>query len=370
MAHGFAGKALRRAAMLLVLAGATVHEAQAQPGPRTRPATEDCADPLSAECIARRKAEQEAAAAPRPGDAGAGGVAAGAAIIPCFGDANGGVCGEPFPRPVPQRGPLTVRRFDLSVGVDHLLSRQWAVGGLVGVGRARVQRLQTGEAVPKDTTVRSRSSTLAATLSWFPTPDAVVEATLATQRTSFDFERTDRSSSGSRTFFGENSGRSHGLLLHAANAWRRGAVTLVPQLGLEHMQSRIDPLDASIANPPPGSVENFQVTAQKTTTLSGVAGLQAQWPRSVSFGTVTPFARAAWRQRLSQRSDPVVADGPGPLPREIDLNAESVQYAATLAGGALVYLTGGTSLYAELGLSRGDQKLRETRLSVGIKFER
>jgi hypothetical protein len=297
-------------------------------------------------------------------------VSAGAAIVPCVGTVNIGVCGEAFPRPVPQRGPLTVRRFDLSAGVDHLLSREWAIGGLVGVGRARVHRLQTGEVVPKDTTVRSKSSTVAATLSWFPTPDAVVEATLAYQHTAFDFERKDREVSGYRTFLGENHGDSRGLLLHAANAWRRGTTTLVPQLGLEYMANHVGPLNASIPNPPLGSVENFQVTAQKWTTLAGVAGLQAQWPRSVSFGTFTPFARTAWRQRLSQRSEPVVVDGPGPLPRDIDLNAESVRYAATLAGGALVYLAGGTSLFAEVGVSRGDKKLRETRLSLGIKFER
>jgi outer membrane autotransporter protein len=358
------------AALSVALAAAWPVAARAQAAPGARASSIECPDPNDAECIARKKAEQEAGATPRPADGGLGVMVGGVANNPCVGSATGGVCAAVFPKPIPRRGPLTVRRFDFSAGIDHALSERWAVGGLVGLGRGRLHRFQTGEAWDKDTTIRTHSATLAGTLSWFPVPDVSIDATLAYQRTSFDFERVDSSGATRRSFFGDNAGRSWGLLLSAGTAWRGDGVALLPQVGLDYVASRVDPLNASIPNPPAGSVENFQVAARRADTLSGLLGLQAQWPRSVSFGTVTPYVRASWRERLAQSSPPVVVSGSGPDPREADLEVETSRRAATLAAGALTQLSGGISLFGDLGYTRGTGNLRETRLSVGFKLER
>jgi hypothetical protein len=351
------------------LAAGVTPEALAQSTPAAASTSVECADPNDAECPARKKAEQERRSTARPEDSAEGLAGSGVAIVPCVGDATGGVCGSTSIPPPVRRGPLNVRRLDISAGIDHALSPQWVAGALIGVGRGRLHRVQM-EIEKKDTTIRTRSATLAATLTWFPAADIAIDGSLTYQRMSFDFERVDTASGQSRAFFGNNNGHSWGLSLNASTAWRGDGFAVIPQVGLDYASSQVDVLYASIADPPPGSIENFRVSEQRAKTLAALVGAQVQWPRSVDFGVAVPYLRSAWRQRLWHSSSPVTVTAPGPRPVEVDLKSQTSRQAATVAAGLLMQLSGGVSLFGDLGYTRGRGDVRETRLSVGFKLER
>jgi outer membrane autotransporter protein len=350
----------------LVLFGAA--HAQSTLPPPMRPADVECADPADAECAARRQRKQDEERSNRATELGA---------PQAVGDAPLPPQGEPAPRPQITRGPLTVRRVELSAGFDHALSPQWVVGGLVGGARARLRRSQSElppDALPgslptdSDTTVRTRATTLALTLTHYPREDVFVDASLLWQRTSFD---VDRVVNDLVRFGGSNRGRSVSAMLAVGGVWRHAGMAVVPQVGIEYVDSRVDPLQTNYVfiDTGEGPFEGFAVSAQHQRALSALAGLQLQWPQSTAFGTLTPYLRTSLRERLSLHGDEVIATAPGADPVLTDPQVPSSKRAATLAGGMLAQFPGGTSLFADLGHTRGQGQLRETRLALGVKFE-
>jgi hypothetical protein len=192
--------------------GSLCADARAQTGPRDNGV--ECAGLTDTECRARQQREEETSRAAQKADGGSGLIGAGAAIVPCVSSSSGGVvCGVTSNPPPVTRSPLTVRRFDFSAGLDHALSPQWAVGALVAFGRGRLHRFQiqtqpavAGEPASQiDTTIHTRNTTLAGSLSWFPAADVALDASLAYQRSSFDLERQDQPDN--RRFIGNNAGR-------------------------------------------------------------------------------------------------------------------------------------------------------------------
>jgi hypothetical protein len=363
----------RRLAQLAVATASAIGGSHApvlaQPAAGAPPSV-DCPD-NDAACLERKKREEEAAERAGSTEGAAGLVFGGGSIVPCVGAAPNVVCGDAGP-PVVSRGPLSVRRLDLSVGIDHALSPRWVVGALVGVGRGRVHRIETvsaGSTVnSKNTTIRTRNATIAALLTWFPVTDISVDGSLSLQRAKLDFERFD--SLGGRRFIGDNAGRAWSATLSASRAWRGEGVALVPQAGLVYVDNRVDPLRASIPDPPPGSVENLTVSQQRAKALSALFEAQAQWPRSRSFGVLVPYARLAWRERVSYRGDPVVTQtGDNNGRTTTDLETQTARRTGTLAAGVLAVLANRMSLFGDLGYTRGSGDLREARLSLGLKFE-
>jgi Autotransporter beta-domain len=344
-------------------------QAQSTLPPAAESARVDCADAADAECAARRKRKQDEERANRATELGS---------PQAVGDAPLPPQGQPTPKPVITRGPLTVRRVELSAGVDHALSPQWVLGGLVGLSRARLHRFQS-ELPPNsapgslptesDTTVRPRGTTLAVTLTHYPRDDVFIDATVSALRTSFD---VDRLVNDAVRFTGNNRGRAVGLSLTAGGVWRYTGLAVVPQAGLDYVVSRVDPLHTSYTfiDTGDGPFEGFAVSAQRQKALSALAGVQLQWARSAAFGTVTPYVRTALRQRLSLHGDAVVATAPAAIDVVTDPQLQSSKRGLTVAGGVLAQFPGGTSLFADLGVARGEGQLRETRLAMGIKFER
>ena len=354
-------------AALLAL-GATAFDVQAQAGAT---AVFECKEPADAECTERRRRAQDQVRE----RVGRGSEANTPSVV---GDAPLPPQGEPAPKPIITRGPLHVRRSDLSVGVDHALSERWVLGGIVGYSRGKLERSQRADfpdadpnGLPElsDTTIRTNSTTLTATLTWFPLLDVFIDGSLAYQRTRFDVDRVVNSLA---LFSGNNAGRSWGVSLSAGTAWR-GGVTVIPQAGLDYVDSRIDPLRTSLffleTGEGPFEDEGFQISERHTKTWSGVLGLQLQKPIGMSFGTLTPYVRALFRQRLSQSGTPAVATAIGATPVTTDLESQGSKRAATLAIGLLTQTPGGFSVFGDVGVTRASGDVREKRLSIGIKFE-
>jgi hypothetical protein len=333
----------------------------------------ECAQ-TDSECIARKKGEQEAREKTAPREGAAGLITGGGSVVPC-GVIIGASCGSPG-QLVRSRGPLTVRRADLSVGVDHALSAQWVASALLGVERGRLRRTEidtiadTGNLFSqRETTIDARSISLSALLTWFPAQDWSIDGSISLQRARYDFERRDGSAGSG--YFGDNAGRGWAAGLAVSRVLRGDGIAWVPQAGLTYLDNRVDALFVSIANPPPNSSQQFTVSQQRTRTLAALLELQAQWPISRSFGVLAPYARTVWRQRLSQRSSPVTttlagASASRPVIADLQIGRE----AGTAAAGLLLILPNRTGFFGELGYTRGSGELREARLSLGVKFER
>ena len=272
------------------------------------------------------------------------------------------------------RTPLRIKREEASVGVDHALSPQWVIGGLLGYAHGKLTRSQSSTFPPQttpsqfdDATVRTRSTSIAATLTHYPQPDVYVDASLSYMRTRFDVQRLVNDLT---LFEGRNAGRQWALSASVGRIWRSGSVALIPQLGVDYIDTRIEALDTSYVflNPPDGPFPGFQVGEQRMKVWSATLGGQVQWINSVSFGTVTPYARAMWRQRLAIHADPVVSTAPGADALTTDLASATSRYMSTVAAGLLLQFSRGISAFADIGYSRGDPG-RETRFAFGIKFE-
>lgn len=278
-----------------------------------------------------------------------------------------------------ERGPLKVRHYEASLGLDHVLSRQWAVGGLIGVSSGRLRRHQvefvTDSVIPdppgqtSDTTVRTRNTTLAATLSYFPQPSVFVDGTLSVMSTRLD---TQRVVNDAAEFNGKHNGRSVNFSLSAGKVLRMGPRVLVPQAGLDYVDSRTDALHTTYTfYDTPGMLEEgFSVSAQRQKTLAALLGAQLQWPLSTSTGTLTPYVRSTWRERLWLKADPVVATAPGAADRQLNPEDSSSKRSIAVGSGVLAQFSGGVSAFVDLSYTRGTQDLRATRLGVGVKFER
>lgn len=328
----------------------------------------DCPDPDDPACreLARRKAERNRAGRGEQATP----MMSAAAPLPTQ--------GTPPPPPRIERGALSVRRLEYSVGADFALAPQWVLSGLAGGSQGRQNRQQSEfapDAAPgglptvSDTTVRSRSLSAAVTLSYFPQPSVFIDASVSALRSHFDVERLVNDAA---LFSGSTSGRGWGASLTAGTVLRGAGWAVVPQAGLDYVDSRVEPLQTSFVfvNAPNPPVAGFRVGEQGLKTLSSLLGVQVQWPRSASFGTVTPYLRASWRERLAIRTNLVEATANGADTRLLDPEAQLAPRAVALGGGALIQFTHGISVFAELGLARGSNQLRETRLALGLKFER
>lgn len=329
----------------------------------------DCPPPQREDCLAqKRKEEQERAE--RPTEQASPQLAGDAPLPPQ------GAEEPPFRI---ERGPLKVQHYEASLGLDHALSRQWVLGGLIGLSRGRLTRQQTEFVIDpidpndpgqdSDTTVRTRNTTLALTLSYFPQPSVYVDGTLAVMRTRLDMQRVVN---GLAEFNGEHSGRSLGLSLSAGKVLRMGTRVLVPQVGLDYVDSHTDALHTmyGVYDTPGMREEGFSVGEQRQKTLAVLLGAQVQWPLSTSTGTLTPYARSTWRERLWLKADPVVATAPGAADRQLNPEDSSSKRSIALGGGVVAQFSGGISAFVDLSYTRGTNDLRATRLGVGVKFER
>lgn len=287
--------------------------------------------------------------------------------------------GEPVPPPVVIRGPLSIRRHDLSLGLDHRVAPSWVASALLGVSRGRLRRSQTeypadmvgqpDAATFSDTTLRTRSVSLAGMLSWMPRPDLYVDATLATMRTKLD---VDRLVNELARFEGQTVGRAWSLSLGAGTLWRPGWGQVVPQVGLEYVDAQVDPLHTQLTYVQENTGDHFDgfaVGAQHTRSVNSQLGAQWQWPQSAGFGVWAPHLRGLWRERLWLRGDEIVATADGADPVLTDPATITPRRAFTLAGGVSLMWPGGTSAFADLGWTRGQGSLRERRLALGFKFE-
>lgn len=289
--------------------------------------------------------------------------------------AAGGV-GTPAPDLRFERGPLKSRSIGFSLAFDHLLSPQWSFGLLGNVAKGRIQRSQTEFAttaglttvIPSDTTVDTRSTSIAASLSYFTRDAIAFDGAVSVMRTKLD---TRRVSNGTDEFTGQNVSRAYGLWLGASRLYRLGPRALVPQLGLEFVQTRSDPLVATfrdLANPPttgPG----FTVAEHTQRTLASLLGVQLQQPLSTGFGTLTPYARLTWRQRLWKKADTINAVNSNGFTRDLDPDSAESRGSIALAGGLIAQFTRGVSSFVDVSYRRGTNDLRETRLGLGLKFE-
>lgn len=361
-----------------VAANAGAQEAR-MPGARNAEA--DCAAD-DVECQARRQREEEAAQKTGSTVGGAGLAQGGGGLSSCA--PPGVACGPPDPAPISTTktlGPLSVRRLDFSLGIDHAVSPSWVIGALYGHGRATLERRETTTelfaADPpritfKDARIRARSNTVAAVLTWFPAPDVSIDGSASLQRMDFEFERSD--DPDRVRYRGDNAGRATGFSLSASKAWRLARTVLVFRAGLDQVDSRVDALRAvdPVRTPRPGfEPDTLEVSPQRTKVLAGLAELQAQWPLSYSFGVWLPHLRATWQQRLKQRSDPIRAEVNDDTALITEAQQQQIgKKAATVAVGAMALFKNRSSVFVELGATRGSGELRETRLAVGAKIER
>jgi outer membrane autotransporter protein len=282
--------------------------------------------------------------------------------------------GDPNPPPSRfERGPLKVRNFGLSVAFDHVLSPQWVVGGLVNVSAGRISRSQTEtdplNAPPlvtrSDTTVDTRSTSLAGSLSYFTRDGIAFDGAVSFMRTQLETTRAASDSNGNNnTFTGENVSSAFGLFLSASRIWRFGPRAVVPQLGVEFTDTRTDPLVATTA----AGGSGFTVGEQKQRLLASLLSVQLQQPFSMGFGTLTPYGRVTWRQRLWRDADPVTGGTPT-LVRTLDPDSAESRSSFALAGGVIAQFTRGISTFLDVSYRQGSNQLRETRLGLGIKFE-
>lgn len=326
--------------------------------------------PAAAECPPERAdkcaTEDEPDRPVRNNDPGSPQVAADAPV-----PAAGGP-GGPTPSLRFERGPLKVRSHGFSLAVDHTLSPQWVVGVLGNVAKGRIERSQTEFSTPpggsttllrSDTTVNTRSTSLAASLSYFTRDAIAIDGALSFTRTQLE---TQRITDEPNEFSGDNVNRSVGLWLSASRIWRFGPRSVVPQLGLEYVDTRTDALDARQRNP---AGLGFRIDEKQQRTLATLLSVQLQQPVSVSFGTLTPYGRVSWRQRLWKQADPVTSQNAFGLTRELDPDSTESRSSIGLAAGVIAQFTRGIATFADVSVRRGSNDLRETRLGVGLRFE-
>jgi outer membrane autotransporter protein len=292
--------------------------------------------------------------------------------------AGGG--GNPPPSLRFERGPLKVRNFGLSLAFDHALSPQWVLGGVVNVSKGKIQRRQTEfdstfgdppNVIRTDTTVDTRSTSLAASLSYFTRDAIAIDGAFSVMRTQLE---TRRISNDTDQFTGENVSNAWGLWLSASRIWRFGPRALVPQVGLEYTDTRTKPLAAIYQDlSDPLNADNgtvgFTVGEQKQRVLASVIGAQLQQPVSMRFGTLTPYGRVTWRQRLWRDADPVFGSNNNGLTREIDPDSAESRSSLGLAAGVVLQFTRGISSFLDVSHRRGSNDLQETRVGLGLKFE-
>jgi outer membrane autotransporter protein len=280
------------------------------------------------------------------------------------------------------RGPLNLRRTELSFGFDHSLSRDWAIGGVFGQSRSRVQRVQTEEflqfpsggppegvldTLTSDTEVRTRASSAALTLSWFPLADVFIDGGVSTLLTHYDASRR-RIGTSAAPREGSTRGSSLAYSLGGGFVVRRGAWALIPQAGLDSVRSEVDAIDMG----------SFTVGAQSQRTESARLGLQLQRAIGQSFGTLTPYAQIVHRRELGFSAEAVqlVAPGTPQLPLSSDTrvllpeNQLRIKQSSSLGLGLLLQWTGGVSGFVEWSGARGSLDLRESRVAAGVKLER
>lgn len=322
---------------------------------------EDCA---AAEEQDRRVRNNEAAAPQVVGDAPL--------------DPAGGA-GNPPPNLRFERGPLKVRNFGVSLAVDRVLSPQWVLGGIVNVSKGKLQRQQTEfdftnggpNVIRSDTTVDTRSTSLAASLSYFTRDAIAIDGAFSFMRTQLE---TRRLSNDTDQFTGENVSNAWGLWVSASRIWRFGPRAFVPQVGLEFTDSRTKPLAAIYQDlSDPANAENgtvgFTVGEQKQRVLASVISAQLQQPVSMRLGTLTPYGRVTWRQRLWRDTDPVLGSNSNGLTRELDPDSAESRSSIGLAAGVVLQLTRGISSFVDVSHRRGSNDLQETRVGLGLKFE-
>lgn len=306
-----------------------------------------------------------------------------AAAPQVVGDAPLGPAGGPG-GPAPslrfERGPLKVRNFGVSLAVDHALSPQWVLGGLVNVSKGKLQRQQTEfdstnglppNVIRSDTTVDTRSTSLAASLSYFTRDAIAIDGAFSFMRTQLE---TRRVSNDTDQFTGENVSHAWGLWLSASRIWRFGPRALVPQIGLEYTDTRTDALAAiyqDLSDPLNGAngTVGFRVGEQKQRVLASVLSAQLQQPISMRFGTLTPYGRVTWRQRLWKDTDPILGTNANGLTRELDPDSAESRSSIGLAAGLVLQLTRGISSFVDVSHRRGSNDLQETRVGLGLKFE-
>ncbi len=284
--------------------------------------------------------------------------------------------GEPAPKPIITRGPLTIRRAEVSLGADHTISNRWVASGLLGVSRGRLHRFQTSippDAAPgglpetSDSVIRTRSTSLTGMLTYMPGGDVFYDATLSVTRTRFEVQRVVNDLV---LFEGRNAGRGWSLGLNAARLWRQGTRTVVPQLGIEYTRASVDPLTTQETFLSDGTRDaGFSVSRQRSRTLAVLAGVQVQWPRGANFGVWVPYTRATLRQRLWMRADTIVSTALGADPVLTEAQDITPRTAGALAAGLLVQWPRGVGAFAELGAMRANGDVRETRFNTGLKFE-
>ncbi len=291
--------------------------------------------------------------------------------------------GQPPPQVVrTDRGPLNLRRTELSFGFDHSLSRDWAIGGVFGQSRSRVQRVQTEEflqffsggppaGVPQtltsDTEVRTRASSAALVLSWLGLDDVFLDGGVSTLLTHYEASRRRLGTTPS-VQEGTTRGSSLGYSIGAGFVVRRGAWALIPQAGLDSVRSAVDAINMGA----------FTVGPQSQRTESARLGLQLQRVIGQSFGTLTPYAQLVHRRELGYSAEAVQLFAPGTpqLPLSSDTrvltpeNQLRIKQSTSLGLGLLVQWPGGVSGFLEWSGARGDQSLRESRIAAGIKLAR
>jgi hypothetical protein len=333
----------------------------------------NCSPLTSQECAAQRKRKQEDERANRSTELGA---------PQAVGDAPLPPQGETPPPPVITREPLHVRRLEASLGVDYALSPRWVIGGLIGGAKTRLQRFQTervqGQSPDSvgqtsDTTVRTRTTSLAATLTHYPRDDVFIDLSVLYGRSHLDVERNVNDLA---LFYGNHDGRTVSVSLSTGGVWRYpelGGLALVPQIGLEYANNRLNALKTRYfytQSSDPTTYPGFTVSQQHATTVSALASVQAQWPISTALGTLNPYVRTGLRERLSLHGDDVVAKSRGAPAVVTEAQDQSSPRGISLGGGVLAQLPGGTSVFVDLGWTRGQGQLRETKVAVGLKLER
>lgn len=288
--------------------------------------------------------------------------------------------GGPAPSLRFERGPLKVRNFGVSLAVDRVLSPQWVLGGIVNVSKGKLQRDQTEfdstnglppNVIRTSTTVDTRSTSLAASLSYFTRDAIAIDGAISIMRTQLE---TRRISNDTDQFTGENVSNAWGLWLSTSRIWRFGPRAFVPQAGLEFTDSRTKPLAAiyqDLSDPLNGDngTVGFTVGEQKQRVLASVISAQLQQPISISVGTLTPYGRVTWRQRLWRDADPVIGANSNGLTRELDPDSAESRSSIGLAAGVVVQFTRGISSFVDVSHRRGSNDLQETRVGLGLKFE-
>lgn len=353
-------------ALTLICLAANAQTARNAP-PRLQPAPADCPSDTRDDCP---KATDEQDRPVRNNDAAAPQVV-GDAPLPA---AGGG--GTPAPSLRFERGPLKLRSYGFSLAVDHALSPQWVVGAIANVAKGRIERSQTEFATtdgvtvvtPSDTTVNTRSTSLAASLSYFTRDAIAFDGALSVMRTQLE---TRRVSNSTDEFSGDNVSHAYGLWLSASRIWRYGAMALVPQLGLEYVDTRTDPLVATFKDlsDPANTGPGFTVGEQRQRMLASLLSAQLQQPFSTGFGTLTPYGRVTWRQRLWKNADTVNSVNVNGFTRELDPDSAESRSSIGLAAGVIAQFTRGVSSFVDVSYRRGTNDLRETRLGLGLKFE-